>query len=98
MRVSSEAQREQKLQDGRRRQSSAESTSSSGADLHHKQQRKWYRRWNLNPLRLQKIPPVPAERSVSREHGASFLSLAYFQWMSPLMKVCFLSKKLVMPS
>ncbi|KAL3493893.1 P-loop containing nucleoside triphosphate hydrolase protein [Aspergillus germanicus] len=90
MRVSSEAQREQKLEDGPGRQSSAESTSSSGADLHHKQQRKWYRRWNLNPLRLQKIPPVPSERSVSREHGASFLSLAYFQWMSPLMKVGYL--------
>ncbi|KAL3470334.1 P-loop containing nucleoside triphosphate hydrolase protein [Aspergillus californicus] len=44
----------------------------------------------LNPLRLQKVPPVPKERSVSREHGASFFSLVYFQWMSPLMKVGYL--------
>ncbi|KAI9375909.1 P-loop containing nucleoside triphosphate hydrolase protein [Aspergillus egyptiacus] len=53
-------------------------------------QTKWYRRLTLNPLRLQKIPPVPEQRSVSREYGASFLSLVYFQWMSPLMKVGYL--------
>ena len=52
------------------------------------QKKKWYRR--LNPLRLQKTPPVPTERSVSREHGASFFSIIYFQWMSPLMKVGYL--------
>ncbi|KAL4957572.1 P-loop containing nucleoside triphosphate hydrolase protein [Aspergillus filifer] len=45
---------------------------------------------SFNPLRLQKIPPVPAERSISREYGASWLSLAYFQWMSPLMNVGYL--------
>lgn len=49
------------------------------------QQRKWYRR--LNPLRLRKIPPVPQERTVSREYGASILSVITFQWMSPLMNV-----------
>ncbi|KAL2812956.1 P-loop containing nucleoside triphosphate hydrolase protein [Aspergillus granulosus] len=88
MRISLEAKREQK--DGPPRPSSAESTEGSSVDLHLKQQSKWYRRWKLNPLRLQRIPPVPTERSVSREHGASFLSQAYFQWMSPLMKVGYL--------
>jgi ATP-binding cassette subfamily C (CFTR/MRP) protein 1 len=50
--------------------------------------KKWYRR--LNPLRLQKTPPVPTERSVSHEYGASFFSIITFQWMSPLMKVGYL--------
>ncbi|KAL3462252.1 P-loop containing nucleoside triphosphate hydrolase protein [Aspergillus heterothallicus] len=87
MRVSSEPPEKQKEEGLPRQQSSAESTDSS-ADLHLKQQNR--RRWKLNPLRLQRIPPVPSEPSVSREHGASFLSLAYFQWMSPLMKVGYL--------
>jgi ABC-type multidrug transport system fused ATPase/permease subunit len=52
------------------------------------QKKKWYRR--LNPMRLQKIPSVPTERSVSREYGASFFSIISFQWMSPLMKVGYL--------
>ncbi|KAL4963701.1 ATP-binding cassette transporter YOR1 [Aspergillus stella-maris] len=62
---------------------SAETTECADPKPHHQ-------RRSLNPLRLQKIPPVPAERSASREYGASFLSLAYFQWMSPLMKVGYL--------
>lgn len=52
------------------------------------QKKKWYQR--LNPLRLQKTPPVPTERSVSHEYGASFFSIITFQWMSPLMKVGYL--------
>jgi hypothetical protein len=46
---------------------------------------KWYRR--LNPLRWQTPPPVPEERTASREYGASFFSIVSFQWMSPLMRV-----------
>lgn len=46
---------------------------------------KWYRR--LNPLRWQTPPPVPDERTASREYGASFFSIVSFQWMSPLMRV-----------
>ncbi|KAJ6152874.1 hypothetical protein N7497_007193 [Penicillium chrysogenum] len=65
------------------------SRSASGeADVQPMQKKKWYRR--LNPLRLQKIPPVPTERSVSHEHGASIFSIISFQWMSPLMKVGYL--------
>ncbi|PGH17822.1 hypothetical protein AJ80_04644 [Polytolypa hystricis UAMH7299] len=44
---------------------------------------RWYRR--LNPLRLRKIPPVPTERTVSREYTAGFFSRITFQWMAPLM-------------
>lgn len=44
----------------------------------------WYQR--LNPVKQKKIP-VPKERTVSREYGASFLSLLTFQWMAPIMKV-----------
>ena len=47
--------------------------------------KKWTRRFN--PLRWQDPPPVPRERIVSREYGASVFSKMYFQWMSPLMKV-----------
>lgn len=46
---------------------------------------KWYRR--LNPMRWQTPPPVPDERTASKEHGASFFSIVSFQWMSPLMRV-----------
>ena len=46
---------------------------------------KWYRK--LNPLRWGEIPPVPKERSVSREHSAGFMSRLTFQWMTPLMTV-----------
>ncbi|KAL4940284.1 hypothetical protein BDV06DRAFT_196970 [Aspergillus oleicola] len=66
------------------RTGSESDTTESADPKPHKHRR------SLNPLRLQKIPPVPAERSASREYGASFLSLAYFQWMSPLMKVGYL--------
>lgn len=70
------------------------SVSSSGSEDHHdaaakpkgrQTTSKWYRK--LNPLRLQKIPPVPKERTVSREYGANFFSIITFQWMAPLMHV-----------
>ncbi|KAL2851875.1 P-loop containing nucleoside triphosphate hydrolase protein [Aspergillus pseudoustus] len=87
-----EVKREQEDGPQQEKQISAESTDgSSSADLHKQRAKsKWYRRFTLNPLRLQRIPPVPTERSVSREYGASFLSLVYFQWMSPLMNVGYL--------
>ncbi|RHZ55383.1 hypothetical protein CDV55_103099 [Aspergillus turcosus] len=44
----------------------------------------------LNPLRLQKAPPVPSERQVSREYGANILSRIFFEWMTPFMKVGYL--------
>ncbi|KAF3482936.1 oligomycin resistance ATP-dependent permease YOR1 [Arthroderma uncinatum] len=44
---------------------------------------KWYQR--LNPIRLQKPPPVPSERAISKEHGASLLNVITFQWMHSLM-------------
>lgn len=43
----------------------------------------WYKR--LNPLKRSTPPPIPKERIVSREYGASFLSLLTFQWMAPIM-------------
>ncbi|KKK20522.1 hypothetical protein ARAM_001110 [Aspergillus rambellii] len=73
--------------------SSASAQEAKDADLSQQpeldpRKTRWYRR--LNPLRMGKIPPVPTERAVSREYGASFLSVAYFQWMSPLMRVGYL--------
>lgn len=47
--------------------------------------KKWHQR--LNPLRWQAPPPVPEERTHSREYEASFFSIITFQWMSPLMRV-----------
>lgn len=43
----------------------------------------WYKR--LNPLKRSVKPPIPTERRISREYGASFFSLLTFQWMAPLM-------------
>ncbi|KAI9671553.1 MAG: hypothetical protein M1817_003605 [Caeruleum heppii] len=47
--------------------------------------RSWKSR--LNPFRSSRKPPVPKERQLSPEHGASFWSRLTFQWMSPLMRV-----------
>ena len=61
-------------------------TSTITADSTTQDARKkkpWYKR--LNPLKKSMKPPVPKERIVSREYGASFLSLLTFQWMAPLM-------------
>lgn len=40
----------------------------------------------VNPLK-RNPPPVPEERAPSREYGASFLSMLYFQWIAPIMSV-----------
>ena len=45
----------------------------------------WYKR--LNPLKHSVKPPVPRERTISKEYGASFFSLLTFQWMSSMMTV-----------
>ena len=48
------------------------------------QERKpWHKR--LNPLKRSTKPPVPKDRKISREYGASFMSLVTFQWMAPIM-------------
>ncbi|THC98110.1 hypothetical protein EYZ11_002398 [Aspergillus tanneri] len=55
--------------------------------------RKGYRvsKWpSLNPLRLQKVPPVPEARMESREYGANILSRLLFRWMAPFMKAGYL--------
>ncbi|KAL9637489.1 MAG: hypothetical protein Q9164_002160 [Protoblastenia rupestris] len=43
----------------------------------------WHKR--LNPLKRSTKPPVPKDRKISREYGASFMSLVTFQWMAPIM-------------
>ena len=45
--------------------------------------RPWYKR--LNPLKRSVKPPVPKERSISREYGANFFNQLTFQWMAPIM-------------
>ncbi|OJD13223.1 hypothetical protein AJ78_06297 [Emergomyces pasteurianus Ep9510] len=70
---------------------SLSSSHSGGSDLSERRQasesakprRRWYQR--LNPFRWRQIPPVPKERTVSKEYGAGYLSLITFQWMSSLM-------------
>lgn len=47
--------------------------------------RKWYK--SLNPLKRGRKPPVPSERTISPEYGASFWSILTFHWMAPLMRV-----------
>jgi ATP-binding cassette subfamily C (CFTR/MRP) protein 1 len=41
----------------------------------------------LNPFKRKNLPPVPAERVVTRECQAGFFSALYFQWIAPLMSV-----------
>ncbi|OAT11924.1 ATPase [Blastomyces gilchristii SLH14081] len=53
-----------------------------------KPQRTWYQQ--LNPFRWRQIPPIPTERTISKEHGAGYLSLITFQWMSSLMTTGYL--------
>ena len=57
-------------------------TTESTTDQ-RREKKSWYKR--LNPLKRSRKPPVPKERQISREYGASFLSLLTFQWMAPLM-------------
>lgn len=47
-----------------------------------KPKHKWY---NRLLLKSGKLPPVPKERTVSPEYGASFFSQYTFQWMQPIM-------------
>ncbi|PYI28928.1 putative ABC multidrug transporter [Aspergillus indologenus CBS 114.80] len=47
-------------------------------------------RRSLNPLRLQKVPPIPEARAVSKEYGASIISRVTFQWIAPLIKTGYL--------
>lgn len=45
----------------------------------------WSRR--LNPLKTNKIPPVPEERQPSKEHDANWVSKLTFHWITPLLSV-----------
>lgn len=57
---------------------------STDADIEKAPQRKW---GSLNPLRLQRVPPIPDQRQVTKEYRASLFSLVTFQWVYPLIKV-----------
>ncbi len=59
---------------------------ASLADTKASAKRSWWAR--LNPLRPKRKPPVPEERTVSPEYGASLWSRVTFRWMAPLMRVC----------
>ena len=59
-------------------------TSSQAPESESGAKKPWYK--SLNPLKRRTKPPIPKERIVSREYGASFLSLLTFQWMAPIMR------------
>ena len=65
--------------------STTTTTSTQTPDPESGAKKPWYK--SLNPLKSRTKPPIPKERIVSREHGASFLSLLTFQWMAPLMRI-----------
>jgi len=68
----------------------SEATSvTSAPSTHWPEQKPWYKQ--PNPMRWGKIPPVPKEREVCREHNANFFSSLIFEWMSPLMMVSLLA-------
>ncbi|KAI9884586.1 MAG: hypothetical protein M1823_003635 [Watsoniomyces obsoletus] len=58
---------------------------TSLADTKLSAKRSWWTR--LNPLKPKRKPPVPEERTVSPEYGASLWSRVTFRWMAPLMTV-----------
>ena len=58
-------------------------TTPSRASQPPLEKQPWH--YRINPLRRGKPPPVPKERTVSREYNANFLSLLTFQWVNPLM-------------
>ncbi|KAL8691451.1 MAG: hypothetical protein Q9218_003334 [Villophora microphyllina] len=47
--------------------------------------RPWYQR--LNPMKRKYPPPIPKERTISREYKAGLLSRLTWQWMAPIMHV-----------
>ena len=59
-------------------------TSTQATEPESRAKKPWYK--SLNPLKSRAEPPIPKERIVSREYGASFLSLLTFQWMAPIMR------------
>lgn len=47
----------------------------------------WSRR--LNPLKTNKVPPIPEERPPSKEKGANWISKLTFHWVHPILSVLF---------
>ena len=83
---SSDQEKKQPRPDVNRTLTTTTTTSSftvNSASTEPRKRKPWYKR--LNPLKRSIKPPVPKERQISREYGASFLSLLTFQWMAPLM-------------
>lgn len=80
---SSHQQEKEHQSDVHRTVTATTTTSTLSVESQPKEKKAWYKR--LNPLKKSIKPPIPKERSVSREYGASFLSLLTFQWMAPLM-------------
>jgi ATP-binding cassette subfamily C (CFTR/MRP) protein 1 len=71
------------------------STSTDRTDLSDikskAEEKKRSRRDRWNPLK-KKPPPIPEEREVSKEYTAGLWSRLTWQWVTPLMTVCKLSK------
>ena len=59
-------------------------TSTQAPEPESTERKPWYK--SLNPMKSRRKPPVPKERIVSREYGASFWSMLTFQWMAPIMR------------
>lgn len=81
-------QKEQEGQEHASRTLTTTTTTSSmtvESQIGSPEKKSWYRR--LNPFKRSTKPPVPKERRISPEYGASFFSLLTFQWMAPLMSM-----------
>jgi hypothetical protein len=69
-------------------QTTATTTSAAALEspiTHPTGTKPWYDK--LNPFKRGEASAVPAERTISREYGASLLSRLTFHWMAPIMKV-----------
>ena len=87
IKASSGGIREQSKSDLKPTQSYAtDASATTDAPAASQKPKSWYNK--INPLQWGPVPPVPKERTPSREYKAGILSLITFQWMAPLMKVC----------
>jgi ATP-binding cassette subfamily C (CFTR/MRP) protein 1 len=81
------AEKKEQLKTTQSHATTASGLSRTESNVVEAKPKPWHKK--LNPLRWGGAPPVPTEKTVSREYGASFFSLITFQWMAPLMHVSF---------
>ncbi|KAI1947427.1 ATP-binding cassette transporter yor1 [Ophidiomyces ophidiicola] len=66
----------------------SQTSMANGSSAPIQRKTRWYSKFD--PLRLRKLPPVPKERTPSKEYKAGIFSVVTFQWMGSLMMTGYL--------